>query len=84
MQCGGKEMKKHILDSSCEICGHTESHDETVCDVCGNQLSCHGYNAREIGSPFPLELIIYNSQYNFCNYTCLFKFIAAENAKETK
>jgi len=74
-------MKKLIIDNSCGICGHTESHEETVCDVCGTQLSQNSYIIKEIGNPFPIELIVGNTRYDFCNYRCLLDYILAELKK---
>jgi hypothetical protein len=75
-------MNKIIVDNSCKECGHTESHYETICDVCGTQLSSHGYIVREMGSFFPLKLTMGGTDYDFCDFKCILKFIIDGLTKE--
>jgi hypothetical protein len=56
--------------------------EETLCDTCGKQLSCHGYIIREIGKIPPMELDLFDTKYDFCSYQCLLKFIGDEIKKE--
>jgi len=77
-------MRKEILDSSCNICGHCECHNEIICDTCGKQLSIDSYMIHEIGIPSSIKLTFNYTDYDFCNLECLKIFIDTELKKETK
>ena len=53
------------------------------CDVCGidNLVDC---GKVPITLSFSYGSSLDGTEYHFCGYICLFKFIAAENTKETK
>lgn len=73
-------MKKYI---SCKECLHITS-EETVCDTCNTQLSYGGYIIHKIGKRFPINVKIYDTDYDFCNLNCLKIFVDAELKKETE
>lgn len=50
-----------------------------VCDTCGESLEM-----ADIKLIVPIKLNYMFTDYDFCGLKCLFKFIAAENAKESK
>jgi len=79
-------MKKLVYCDGCK-CGTCNScgkepgiKEEYVCDTCGQNLS----QGIPITVTFGYGSSLDGTEYNFCNYICLFKFIAAENAKESK
>jgi hypothetical protein len=75
-------MRKILVDNSCKECGHTESHTVLICDTCGTQLGQNGYIIKEVGSLFPLELTMGGTDYIFCDFKCILKFIIDELTKE--
>jgi hypothetical protein len=75
-------MRKIIVDNSCQVCGHQESHTILICDTCGKQLGQKGHVIKELGSPFPLAITIGGTNYDFCDYKCILEFINGECAKE--
>ena len=74
-------MKKLTYCEGCTGYGYCSSctvkpvmSEITICDTCGNNVGMNGY----------IMLRYNDTNYDFCGLKCLFKFIAAENAKETK
>ena len=65
-------MKKYI---KCDKC-YSLINTNIVCDTCGEICEFH-----EIGET-ALILKINDSEYHFCNYSCLLKFILEELKKE--
>jgi hypothetical protein len=61
-------------------------HVQVVCDTCGKKLSIgnNGMMVREMGNPYPLQLRVGDTDYDFCSYKCLLNFIVEELKKETK
>jgi hypothetical protein len=53
----------------CESCEHP-IHINFKCDMCGN-------------APCFLHLSVFDTDYDFCNWKCLLKFIVAELRKES-
>ena len=56
--------------------------NETLCDTCGKQLSINGQIICEIGKNTIINLEINNTNYDFCNYSCLLQFIVEELRKQ--
>jgi len=62
--------------NACNSCSKQIVVDETtVCDTCGAALENQALSDR-------ITLIVGDTDYDFCSLVCIFKFIAAENAKE--
>jgi hypothetical protein len=70
-------MKKEIL---CESCLHVIS-EETICDTCGKEISIYGQLIYEIGKIPIINLVIDNTNYDFCDYECTIKFLTKEKEK---
>jgi len=71
-------MKKEI---NCKECDSFLS-EETICDTCGKQLSIDGQLIYEIGNVTLINLKLNSTEYDFCSYQCLLKFIVKELKKE--
>lgn len=67
-------MKKEIL---CKECNHLIG-VETLCDTCGVNLDI--YDLSLMKPPIKLEFM--GTQYDFCKYQCLLKFIEEEFKKQ--
>jgi len=52
-----------------------EAKYDVICDVCGLALENQIFKDK-------ITLLIGDTEYNFCSYICLFKFIEAEAKKE--
>ncbi len=70
-------MKKEI---QCKECNNTLI-VECYCDTCSAQLTNDGHFTYEVGKPTIIELRINGTEYEFCNWKCLLKFVIEEIKK---
>ncbi len=67
-------------ETKCETC-YNSLYIDIFCDTCGEKLTNHGFLIYEIGKSTNLKLNINSTDYDFCNYRCLLKFIIDEIKK---
>jgi YHS domain-containing protein len=66
-------MKKDITCPQCNSVSSTE----ILCDTCGKNLVAE-FHGVPITTEFSYGHPLDGSEYNFCNYRCLLRFIVAE------
>jgi hypothetical protein len=72
-----------IKETLCKECANVLIVDY-YCDTCETKLTTNGHFVWKLGMSTSIELGVNGTEYDFCNYQCLLKFILEELKKENK